>query len=327
MKPWTLERIWNEGLETKEERVTEERDRIYASELGRSDVDIWLKLKGETPTNPPNNRSKRKFEAGNIWEWIIRLVLMRAGILVSAQTAVKTKKGNLLEVSGKLDYIAGGKPNYDLALEELRSLMLPDILARATENMIHYFQANYPEGLDEKVLEIKSVSSFAFERVEKTGKAIPGHDLQTFHYAHSLGKEAAICYICRDDCRMAEVPILPNDQRLLERYMKKVETITGYYNDNVMPEPEPPIIFDDEMGRFSKNFNVEYSPFLQKLYGWERPDLYDEEISPLVGRWNRVLTRIRAGKELTKDNLVALEEMKARGFDVDTITKKIKQTK
>ena len=87
------------------------------------------------------------------------------------------------------------------------------------------------------------------------------------------------------------------------------------------------ILFDKDTGKFSKNFNVEYSPFLKKIYGIERPDQYDEEVSPLIGRWNRILTRIAGDKDLTKDNEAGLEEMEKRGFNVVDITKIIKEKK
>ena len=108
---WTLANVWNTSIENREERIISSRDHLWASELGRQDADLYLKLMGETPTNPPNNRSLRKFEAGNIWEWIIKLILMRAGVYQETQKRVEFRKDGWLPVTGKLDYIAGGKPN------------------------------------------------------------------------------------------------------------------------------------------------------------------------------------------------------------------------
>jgi len=56
-KNWTLAKVWNESIEKRSDRPVEPRQRIYASELGRADVDIFLKLKGEIPSNPPNARA------------------------------------------------------------------------------------------------------------------------------------------------------------------------------------------------------------------------------------------------------------------------------
>lgn len=330
-KNWTLAKVWNESITKRTDRPVEPRNRIYASELGRSDIDIFLKLKGTVPSNPPNERSFRKFAAGDAFEWFVRLVLVRSGIYIASQTPVKTTLENCIEVSGKLDFIAGGVPRYSEAQEEIDRLIalleLPDVFHQISTNIIEYFKNNYPNGLDEKILEVKSVASFGYERIEKTNKPFAGHDLQNFHYAYGLQKEGAICYICRDDMRMYEIPILPNDQKLLARYKEKIERVSKHYIEDVQPEKEPVVVFDQDMGRFSKNFNVEYSPFLFTLYEIERPDLYDEKYSPMIERWNRVLGRIKEGKDMTDNNNEALEEIARNGFKVDEIIKTLKKLK
>ncbi len=327
-KPWSLSLIWNKALEQTNERTIEPRDRIYASELGRSDIDIFYKMQGEKPTNPPNERSQRKFHAGDLYEWFVFLILKKCGVLIAKQIPVKNSIEGCVEVSGRLDFIAGGMPDYEKGQEKIDELIaeldMPPLFHSVTKNFIDILRKEYPNGLDEKVLEIKSVATFGFEKVEKTGKALAGHDLQNFHYAHGLQMEGALCYISRDDLRMYEIPIMKNDPTLLEKYEKKVKRVSGYYKDNQLPEPESMILFDTDTLKFSKNFNVEYSPFLQKIYNIERPDQYDDMISPIIGRWNRVLTRIKGDKPLTKDNQLALDEMEERNFDTANITQIIK---
>ncbi len=317
--PWSLAKMWNKALESSIERPVEPRDRIYASELGRSDIDIWLKMQGTVPTNPPNDRAHRKFHAGDLYEWFVFLVLKKCGILINKQLPVKNELEGCVPVSGRLDFVVGGVPDYDAGQKKIDELIealeMPPLFHQVTENFIAILKAEYPNGLDEKVIEIKSVAVFGFDKVEKTGKAIAGHDLQNFHYARGLKMEGSLCYISRDDLRMYEIPVLPDDQKLLEKYETKVKRVSGFYKDNQSPEPEALIIFDEDTGKFSKNFNVEYSPFLTKIYNIERPDQYDETISPIIGRWNRVLGRVAKGKPLTKDNLTAFDEMQARGFD------------
>lgn len=329
-KIWSLAKMWNKALEQTDERLIEPRDRIYASELGRSDVDIFLKMQGEKPTNPPNERSQRKFHAGDLYEWFVFLILKKCGVLIAKQIPVKSKLEGCVEVSGRLDYIAGGVPDYDKGQEKIDELIneleMPPLFHLVTKNFIDILRQEFPDGLDEKVLEVKSVANFGFERIEKTNKALAGHDLQNFHYSNGLQKEGALCYINREDLRMYEIPILPNDPKLLTRYTEKVKRVSEYYLENQCPEPEPMIIFDEDVGKFSKNFNVEYSPFLKKIYNIERPDEYDTMISPIVGRWNRVLGRIKAGKPMTKDNQTALDEMAERGFDTAKISQIIKKS-
>lgn len=322
--PWSLANIWNKSLEQKEQRPTEPRDRMWASELSKSDIDIYLKLMGVEPSNKPDNRAKRKFEAGNIWEWALKIVLIKLGVYRATQIPVKFALPNCIEVSGKLDFIAGGKPNYDSGLKELEDIDVEGIFKIAAENFMAYARTNYPAGLDEKILEIKTVGSFGFEKVLKTGKALSGHDLQAFHYAHGLQKESSIVYYSRDDARMVEIPILPNDQRLLEKYTEKVERVSKYYRDGIQPSREPLILFDEDMGKFSRNFMVQYSSYLTMLYGFEDQAAYEEAFSTITSRWNRVLGRVSRGEKMTDNNKEAIEEMRSNGFNPEEIISTIK---
>ena len=205
---WGLQTAWNEALETGEEREPKMRDYIWASETGGSMIDRYLKMKGTKPTNPPNARSRRKFEAGNTFEWLVGMVLKRAGIFKGTQEYVNFQYPGLLKVTGKLDFIAGGKIDWEKAKEEVASLELPEFFGRATSKIVEYLSKNYPQGLNEIVLEIKSCSSFMFERYEKTGPD-PHHQLQAFHYLKGKGmREAHIVYICRDDLRLLEFGVL-----------------------------------------------------------------------------------------------------------------------
>lgn len=323
MNDWTLMKVWNESLGKKEERKAEPRERLYASELGRSDIDLFLKLKGEQPTNEPDDRAYRKFNAGDLYEWFVSLILLKCGIYINKQQAVKFQLEGSLEVSGRLDFIAGGVPRYDEGLEEINKLIslldMPPIFSFLSERIIAYFKANYPNGLKEKVLEIKSVAVHGFNKIESTGKAIAGHDLQAFHYAHGLQMEAAICYISRDDLRMYEVPILPNDQNLLERYKEKVERVSKAYFENIEPKPERMILFDKDELRFATNFNVQYSPFLTKLYGFKHPEEYKAIVGKPLVKWNSMINRVALGKKMTPLNLVSIEDIKKAGFDADKI--------
>ena len=326
-KEWSLANLWNKALEQTEEREIVPRDRMYASELGRSDVDIFLKMQGEKPTNPPNNRAIRKFHAGDLYEWFVLLVLKKCGVLISKQLPVKTKMDGCVEVSGRLDFIAGGMPDYDAGqrkIDELiKELEMPPLFHQLTENFIALMKVEYPNGLDEKVLEVKSTAVHGFNRVEKTNKALAGHDLQNFHYARGLNMEGSLCYISRDDLRMHEIPILPNDQKLLEKYETKVKRVSGFYLANQMPEPEACILFDEDTLKFSKNFNVEYSPFLKKLYNIETPDEYDKIFKARISSWNRVLGRVAKGDKMTPKNIEAINDIDNFGFNSVEIRAKV----
>ncbi|MBX4188116.1 MAG: hypothetical protein KW793_03200 [Candidatus Doudnabacteria bacterium] len=322
-KNWSFASVWNGAFLKGEDKPYEARDYLWASELGKSDVDLFLRLKGEQPTNKPDSRAHRKFEAGDVWEWIIKIILLRAGIYRKSQQPVKNALPEMLAVSGKLDHVAGGIPNFEQATEALDEMELPDVLKYKAMQVLQFLAETYPTGLKEKVLEIKSLGSIGFEKVMNTRRPLRGHDLQTFHYARGLNLPATIIYVCRDDARIVEIPIMPDDAELEAKYCERIGRITKCFREDIQPEPEPLIIFDENEGRFSLNFNIQYSSYLTKLYKFQHAEEYREAIAPLSERWNRVLGRIRTGKELTKNNLAALEEMKAHGFDADAIIAKV----
>ena len=316
---WGFTQIWNASILEREEREITKRDRIWASELGKSLVDIYLKMKGEKPTNPPNARSLRKFEAGNIWEWIVKLILLRAGILQSTQKWTGYQYPDLLEVSGKMDFVAGGKPDYEKGLSELKNLILPDIFLRAGKNILNYFKENYPDGLDEKILEIKSVSAFMFDNYESRKVASKNHRMQLFHYLKAENKEKGeIIYVCKDDCRMLEVPVI-NPSPVEDEYKGQIEKLTNYFKNDEQPPLEEPIVFDEDFGKFAKNWHFAYSLYLTKLYGFKDQNEFDEKYLPIVEKWNRVLGRIKEEKEMTDNNKMALEEIEKAGFDIEKI--------
>lgn len=321
---WSFASVWNGVLEQNNDRPVVPRENIWASELGKPDIDVYLKLKGEMPTNVPNARSRRKFQAGNIWEYIVKIVLMRAGILKGKQTRVAAQQEGLLEVTGKVDFEAGGAFDYVSAVnmvEELRDEELP-FLYEASKAVIEHMREKYLEtGMQEKILECKSVGDRAFTKIEERGKALAGHDLQLFHYCYNLKKEGVLVYVCREDCRITEIRISPNDPELLERYLAKIKSITDYYRSDTLPPLAPLFVFDEVAGKFTKNLGVEYSSFLKKLYGFEQPSDYGDMASKVCGRWNRVLGRVKKGQDMTANNKEALEEIRATGFDIDQIIK------
>ncbi len=314
-KIWKFGEIWNTSLIRAEDRPIVPRSRIWASELGKSDLDIYLKMIGEKPSNEFDMRSRRKFEAGNLFEWVVQLILKRAGVYQESQKYI-TNSDFGLEVTGKLDHIAGGVPNYERGIVELKATELPEMFTRTTEAILKYFKEKYPDGLPYQILEVKSTSSFGIEKVYATEKALKGHDLQAFHYAYNHKMPSVIVYISKDDLRMAEIEVLPDNNELLTQYKEKIERVKGYYDRKEEPPKEAEIVFEKETERFSKNFNVVYSSFLTRNYGYADQDEFDEKYDSMVQRFNRVIGRIVDKKKMTTKNLEAIEEMAAMGFDV-----------
>lgn len=313
---WTFSQVWNNSLEKNEDRKLTPRDYIYASEIGASFIDRYYKMKGLAYTNPPNMRSRRKFEAGNIWEWIVELILRRAGIYLDSQEHLDFQYDGLLKVAGRLDHLAGGKPDWEKSKAEMETLLLPSVIKRATNDIIDYLSANYPDGLETLILEVKSVSSFIFENYLRSGVASNGNKLQLFHYLKAKGlNEGHIIYICRDDCRMLEFGVY-NPSYIEDIYRKDIETMTKYFKEDIEPPKENLINFDEDTLKFNSNWKIAYSPYLSMLYNFKDQMEYENIFRPMASKYNRVFKRIINDDKMTKLNLEIIEEIKKK-FDLD----------
>lgn len=336
---WSFYQVWNESLEQREVRQLTARDRIWASELGGTFIDRYLKMTAVPYTNPPNARSLRKFEAGNIWEWIVGLILKRAGVYIQLEQLqldgaikkdakwIKYQYPQLLAVTGKLDHMAGGKPDWEKSGFDINALDLPPFLTKASLNIIEHFKKNYSQGLKRVILEVKSCSSFMFDLYERTGTASPQHKLQAFHYLKGKDMdEAHIVYICRDDARMLEIGIT-NPSPLEEKYKEDIQTITGYYNSRTRPPLERFLNFSQDFGKFSANYKVGYSNYLTKLYGLKNQMEFDDIYKPKATQFNRVLGRVIREDRMTDKNKVILEEMEKEFGNLEPIIAKAKELK
>lgn len=306
---WTFTNVWNDSLLTRKERVMAPRDHLWASELGNATIDTFLKLKGVPPTNPPNPRSLRKFEAGHIWEWLVELILRRADLLQEGQTYVRHQYDGLLAVTGKLDFMGGGQPDYERALAEINTLNLPEIFTRATENIVKSLQEAFPDGLPPLPLEIKSSSAYMYDVRELNNAASENHEMQLFHYLKGLQmSHGNIVYICKDDCRMMEFAVTNPSERVEALYRSKIEEVTRYVQADEMPPKEPMIKFENN--RFSKNWRVAYSDYLTKLYGFENQKEFDDVYDKKAQQWNRVYKRCVDGNKLTAANKEIITDIK-----------------
>lgn len=223
--------------------------------------------------------------AGNVWEYITKIILTVSGVFKHDELKIDAKPyDDCLEVHGRCDFIAGGYIDYDTSIKKLEELFLPDYLYTVGKKIIEVLAG---KNLMEKILELKSVSTFAYNRVEKSKAAIPNHIMQAYHYQKNKGIPANLVYLCKDDCRMIQFYI--EDHLAEPLYRQDLEKMTYYYKKKKTPPLEPLVKFEPAMGRFSKNLGVEYSPFLEH-YGYSDPDAYRDAVK-FVESWNRVLSR------------------------------------
>jgi hypothetical protein len=322
---WRVDSIWNDALLTIPERPLIKRDYVWASEIGGSPIDRILKMNAHPMTNPPNPRSLRKFSAGHIWEWILGVVLTSSGMLKKRQLKCDVELPGLLRATGKLDFIAGGVVDWDLArhnAELLRSFFstsisdMPPIVMHSIDKIITSMQHKYGNNpLEESVLEGKSVSSFMSEKLKKTKRPLDHNVLQLAHYIIPNKLPGKLLYICKDDCIMQEFEV-DQSPGLLKLYKNDLAKITEYYKGcgknylKNLPPRESEILFDADMHRFSMNFRVEYSPYLTMLYEYKTPELYRLKWQSQITAWNRVFKRVATKQRITDSNRGYMNQMK-----------------
>ena len=325
---WSFYQVWNESLEKRDERPLRKRENIWASELGGSFIDRYLKMNATPMTNPPNPRSLRKFEAGNLMEWIVGVVLKRAGILLESQGWNTFQYPGLLAVNGKTDYKAGGQPDWERAkssLSELTELGLPPIFEKLGNNIVSYFINKFGMNqLRNVTLEIKSCSAFMFENYERSKTANENHILQNFHCLKGQNEEEGhVVYISKDDLRLLEFGVF-NPSPIEDIYKKDIEIMTGYIRSKQEPPLEKEIDFKVEFGKFYANWKVGYSNYLTKLYGYKDQMEFDNKYKPMVAQYNRVFKRCVLGQNMTKLNLDVIVEAKKQFPDFDDLVEKVK---
>jgi hypothetical protein len=312
---WNFASAWNDALKCMPERPMQKREHIWASELGLSYVDRYLRMHAHPMTNPPNERSRRKFIAGHFWEWIISFVLTIIGVLRQKQLRGEVELPGLLRVTGKLDFIAGGLIDWQKAHEEIKRLQslfayavgdMPPFVLYAVEFILVKMEKQYGKHpMKEIIFENKAISTYMMEKIQRSEKPIPHNVLQSYHYilANKELDEAKINYICKDDSIMQEFTI-ENSRGITKLYREDVEKMTEYFRASnhkkplkTLPPKEPLVLFDPILFRFEKNFKIEYSNYLELLYRYKTPEEYRDRWVKSVSGWNAAFKRCVLGKK------------------------------
>lgn len=306
--------IFDTALAREDSREFKARNYLYASEISMSFYDRYLSMKGVPPSNLPNEIAIRKFKLGNMIEDFFRIVLYQVGLLRSHEERVMSNFDFGLQVSGRLDVLYGGKFDFkaiDNFEKEYHFLSFIGVLSGAIRE---FAERNKNVVYDIAGIEIKSMSDIMFNRIDARGTAEVHHLLQTFHYAYWKQMPFLLIYFDKNNARVKEFWVMPDDKELYKMYCADILKMTEYYNTNTEPPKEKLLTFDGN--RFGNNWAIQYSKYLTHSYGFGTKQQYLDYATPIVGRWNRVLARIKDGKELTKDNMVAIDEMRRAGYDI-----------
>jgi hypothetical protein len=134
-----------------------------------------------------------------VWEHTVKQILIACGVFKQDELKIDaTPYDDCLSVHGRCDFIAGGFIEAELAYLNIKELHLPDYMVAIADKIVDALAGKV---LSEKILELKSVSTFAFDKVERMGEPMPNHSLQGYHYQKNGKIPADVCYICKDDCR------------------------------------------------------------------------------------------------------------------------------
>lgn len=316
--PWRLSEVWNTTLDNMQDRPYIPRDYCYASEMGGAFCDRYLKMYAVPMTNKPNVRSRRKFQAGFMWEWILGMVFISSGMLKKQQIRVERNIPKMLRVSGRLDYVLGAPADWNLAKDNIKRLQdgmmalgldAPPFIYTAIDKFMDQYKGQL---LRDYIGEMKSLSSFMMEKVKKLNAPLDHHKLQIHHYVSGNDQgydNGKAFYVCKDDCILDEFDVRKDDGTETI-YRKDLKQMTSFYNEgfnkknpkSLMPPVEPLVLFDEGLYKFSKNWKVEYSQFLTYLYGYENPESYRMTWQRRVNSWNRVMKRCILGEKITDKN-------------------------
>ena len=252
MAQWNIEDVWNDALIVgRAERENKPRDYIYASEIGKNFWDRYQKMMGVEPTNPYDARLLRKFAAGNLFEDLVGMMLKKCGILIAEQERVELPETHeTLRVSGRIDFHAGGIVDWDEAVTRVDKEDMPEAIKNVCYKIIERFRAEYPAGLDDCIIEVKSVNSMLFwAKKDYLQEAYPWHIYQTLTYMKVKGKPGKVMYISKDDLTVKECDIVVTPE-MEEEFKLDLVMMTKYYRDKEEP-PKPPIVIFDPRKKYT----------------------------------------------------------------------------
>jgi hypothetical protein len=339
--PWEFSSLFNEAIRSLPERPMMKRNYIYASELGGDFVSRYLKMHAHPYSNPFNDRSRRKMISGQIFEWIVYLILTMTGILKQKQLKGEVELKGMLRVSGKLDFVVGGEVvDWEAQRQEVKTIQklfalsfsdMPPVIEHSLERVLFRMEQMFSRvPLRQYIFECKSVSGFVYSLIERTNVPRSGHPLQTLHYLIANNEpEGFIGYINRESFEYLQYPVVPTKE-LMKSYKQDIKTMTEYYNNSGknylknMPPMEPEVVFEDATFRFVKNNHVEYSPYLTFLTSLKSIDEFAQKWAGELRAFNYAFKRCVKGENITDNNKQSIANAKKYFPEWDRLVAKAK---
>jgi hypothetical protein len=276
---WSIQQFWNDTALPNNSWPAKPRDYVYATEIGAPLIEVFWKLKGEPVTNDFSDLIVRKMEAGNFMENLIVWVFKRCGILKEWQGTVRFEDAKYLPVHGRLDVVAGHDGNWEETIKKVEQfyetmdqawLDFPyySIAKEKSKILLRGLAEQYPNGLTDKIYEIKSLNSHAFWKSngERIGTPYDRHRKQLGLYQMVKNLPGSFLYIDRDTMAISEIPNILTDE-LQKEILDWLEKITFYYKNNTEPPLPELIVWEEDKRQWAFNWEVERSVYRDKIIG------------------------------------------------------------
>lgn len=229
-----LQQIVDEHLRQERRQREESGEHVrqgwYASDLGQCLAGVYRqRLEG-----PPqfDERRLRLFSVGNIFhQWLVERV-RASGYEMLAEERLESP-----------EYHFSGRA---------------DLLVKDEERTILY--------------EIKTMHSQGFwYRQRSGGLALPHHELQLTSYMWLLrdrypGLEARLCYVSKDDLAVLTAPV-PFREATLAEVKRQLTVLNHAWESMLPPEPAAAVVYDQEAGRWTVNWQAKYCPSHDRCAG------------------------------------------------------------
>jgi hypothetical protein len=269
---WLIADLWNTSLSI-ERKDTKTRDYITAGDLGSPFLDRYYKMKGIKPSNDYDERTLRVFATGNEFHHLIYKVFEKIGILIDKEFYCEIPATeDTLRVLGFADAKVGGFSDWNEAKQRVKQYGFSEAIETIALKIIDRISTEYPDGLDERIIDVKSINSNAFwYKKGYIGSGYPHHKLQLYTYLKALNiKTGALMYISKDDLSLEECIVLNPSVSLEEKWQEDIKQMSYYYKKDIVPPKEPDIIFNENRKRWETNWKMGRSPYLTHITGLSR---------------------------------------------------------
>lgn len=335
---WSIQPFWNGSIPISAFRENQPRDILFASDIGASFYDMYLRMQGIQATNRASDTARRKMEAGNFYEAVVVWVFKRCGILKETQGKIRLLDDpDYLPIYGRFDILSGHDGNWNATraeFDELFKKLDGDYIATAevateimlsegvevTPETIKAFIAGFnaakitgfdfpflnitkkislatieklselfPDGLHDKIYEVKSINSRAFWKGDEMISRAYDHHIKQLSFYQIFREQEKIMpgsflYIDRDSMCLSELPNVVN-MTVVKEVFEWVEKMTYYYRNKIEPPKPECIIFDAAEGKYVFNWLIGWSEYKDLILDGKS----EEEIGAEIRSRNKTL--------------------------------------